>query len=529
MDDEDLRRQGNALAARRDWAGAAACFQTLAARRPDEAAAWIALAKARDLAGRPRAARAAARAAYSAFIASPASWTHSLALARLLRNAHELPLLRGLAAQLPARAVDASVPELVELADLLAREDAHEDALPWLDRALARDPSHAPAWYLRGTTRLFQGRMAAARADLERAVAIAPHFAHAHWRLSELRAGDRAGAPARVARLQAERVRVAPGSEHDMHFSYALHAELHDLGDHTAAWEALVRGARAKRATLRYDPDTDRRLFEAIRRTCGAALLSGAGHDDASAPVPVFIVGLFRSGTTVLERLLAGHPDVADGGESLGFTASLRVAVDHRAPAGLDEETLRRCIDIDWPALGADFMAGSAWRARGRRVWTEKLPTNFLALGLIARALPRARFIHMWRPPMDVCFSNLRQLYGGIAPYSYDQAELAAYHRGYRGLMAHWRAHLGDRLLDVAHADLVRDPETTARRVLAHCGLDYDPRVLAIGERGGSVSTASAAQVREGLRAPRAPDWEPYREQLAPLAAALAAAEGERG
>jgi hypothetical protein len=523
MDDHDLRRQGNALAARRDWAGAAECFQALAERQPGDAAAWIALAKAHDLGDHPRAARAAMRAAAAA---GPVTWAHGLALARLLRSAHELPALRTLAADLQAAAADAPVPELVEMADLLAREDAHEDALAWLDPALARDPAHAPAWYLRGTTRLFQGRMHEARADLERAVAIAPHFAHAHWRLSELRAGDRAGAAARVARLRTERERVAPGSEHDIHFSYALHAELHDLGDYAAAWEALARGARGKRATLRYDPGTDRRMFDAIRSTCGAAFLSGPGHDDPTAPVPVFIVGMFRSGTTVLERLLAGHPDVADGGESLGFTATLRAAVDHRAPSGLDEETLRRCADVDWPELGADFMAGSAWRAQGRRLWTEKLPTNFLALGLIARALPRARFIHMWRPPMDVCFSNLRQLYGGIAPYSYDQAELAAYHRGYRGLMAHWRAHLGERLLDVAHADLVRDPETTARRVLAHCGLDYDPRVLAIGERGGSVSTASAAQVREGLRSPRAPDWEPYREQLAPLAAALAKGEG---
>ncbi len=518
-DADALRRDANARAAARDWPAAAAAFAALAARQPHDASAWIGAAKAYDLAGHPRASHAAALAAQAA---GPASWPHALALARLLRQWHEVPALRALADAMQAWRDEAPVHEWVELADLLGREDAHDAALAWLDAALAIDPDLAPAIYLRGTTRLFLGRMHAARADLERAVAIAPHFAHAHWRLTELRAGDPAGAPARVARLREERGKVALGSEHDIHFSYALHAELHDLGEFDAAWEALARGARGKRATLRYDAATDRALMDAIAATCDAGFIAGPGHaggDDE--PTPIFIIGLFRSGTTLLERLLAGHPAIADGGESAGFFARLRLAADHAGP--LSPAFLQAAGALDFPALGADFMASQRWRARGRPVWTEKLPSNFLMAGLIARALPRARFVHLRRPPMDVCFSNLRTLYGPIGAYSYDQAEMASYHQAYVRLMAHWREVLGARLLDVDHAALVAQPEAEMRRVLAHAGLEFDARVLDLGARAGAVSTASAAQVRGGIRVPSQPAWWPYRDALRPMAEALGA------
>jgi tetratricopeptide (TPR) repeat protein len=516
--DDALWRQGNTEAARRNWPAAAACFRAHAGQRPDDAASWIALAKAEGLAGHPRREHAATARALAC--ATPA-WPLALALARQLQAQHEVRALEALAARLWPRAADAPVDSLVELADLLGQADAHAAALPWLDAALAREPASAPAFYLRGTTQLFLGDFAAARADLAQAIALAPHFAHAHWRLSELRAHDREGAPARIARLQAAREQVAPGSEHDIHFSFALHGELHDASRHDEAWAALERGCSAKRARLRYDAAADQRLFDALPRRCHAGFIDGPGHEGRDEPMPVFIVGLFRAGSTVLERLLSGHSQLADGGESRQFSACLRVAADYRPAGLLDEEMLQRAAGLDFAALGADFMARSAWRARGRAGWTEKLPSNLLNVGLIARALPRARFVHVFRPAMDACFSNLRQLYGDICRYSYDQRELAAYWHGQHALAAHWRSVLGERWLDLAHADLLRDPEAQLRRVLAHLCLDYEPGLLDFAGRGGAVSTASASQVRGGLRAPSPPDWLPYREALRPLAEAL--------
>lgn len=512
-----LRRAAGARAAARDWEGAAAMLGEAAALQPGDAATWFAMAKALENAGHPRRSHAAALAAQAA---GPAKWTHALALARLLCAWHEVLALRALAVSMRAWQAQAPVEEMMELADLLGRADLHDDVLHWVQQVLVRDPGHVRALYVRGTTRLFLGRMDEARADFERAVALAPDHAHAHWRLAEMRASDRTGAPRRVQRMREQRERVAPGSEQDIYFSYALFDELHDLGEHDAAWQALVRGARGKRATFRYDAAADHALLASIASTCDAGFVAGPGHGgDGDEPAPVFIVGMFRSGTTLLERLLAGHPDIADAGESGGFFARLRLAADHARP--LSPQFLDVARRADPRALGADFMASQRWRARGRRFWTEKLPANVLLAGFIARALPRARFLHMRRPPMDVCFSNLRMLFGRACAYSYDQHELAGYYRSYAALTDHWRHVLGERWLDVDHAQLVADPETQMHRVLAHGGLPFDPSVLSLDERDGAVSTASAAQVRDGIRKAGAPAWWPYRDSLRPLADAL--------
>lgn len=512
-----LRRAAGARAAARDWAGAATLLEEAANREPGDAATWYALAKALENGGHPRRSHAAAMRAHAA---GPAKWAHALGLARTLHGWHETDALRSLAGFMQRWHADAPVAEMVEFADLLSREDLHDEALMWIGFALAREPDHPTALYVRGSERMFLGHMDDARADLERAIALVPHFAHAHWRLTELRETDRAGAGKRVERMRQQRDRIAPGSQHDIHFSYALHDELHDLGEFDAAWRELERGARAKRATFRYDAEADHALLARIAATCDAGWLAGPGHvagDDE--PTPVFIVGLFRSGTTLLERLLGAHPGVADAGESGGFFARLRLAADHGGP--LSPEFLDAARDADAAALGADYMATQHWRARRRPVWTEKLPANVLLAGFIARALPRARFVHMRRPPMDVCFSNLRKLYGDVGRYSYDLGELAGYHRAYTALTDHWRGVLGERWLDVDHADLVAAPEAQMRRVLAHVGLPWDPVVLAAGDRGGAVSTASATQVRDGIRVADGPAWAPYREQLRPLADAL--------
>lgn len=515
-----LRHAAGARAAARDWDGAAGLLERAAARDPSDAATWFVLAKALENGGHPRRSHAAMMAAQAA---GPAKWPHAMGLARMLRQWHETKALGELAGAMQAWQDAAPVADMFELADMLGREDLHAEALHWLERVLARDPGNAPAHYLRGSTQLFLGRMDEARADLEHAIALAPDYAHAHWRLTELRASDRAGAATRRRRLEDARARAALGSDEDIHLSYALFDELHDLGEHEAAWQALLRGASGKRATLRYDAAADQALLAAVAERCDAGFVSGlARGGNSESPVPIFIVGMFRSGTTLIEHLLAGHPDIADAGESGGFFARLRLAADHAGP--LSPAFLERACAADARALGADFMASQHWRARGRPFWTEKLPANVLLAGFIARALPQARFLHMRRPAMDVCFSNLRMLYGRICSYSYDQRELASYYRAYAGLTDHWRSVLGERWLDVDHGDLVDAPEATLRRVLDHCGLPYDPAVLAPGGREGAVSTASAAQVRQGIRKAAAPAWWPYRPHLQPLAEGLGVA-----
>lgn len=230
---------------------------------------------------------------------------------------------------------------------------------------------------------------------------------------------------------------------------------------------------------------------------------------------------MHRSGTTLLEHLLAGHATVADGGETYTFTASVCEATDHHCSGVIDTTALARLDGVDWDAIGDRWRAYARWRASGRAALTEKLPSNFLNVGLIARALPEARFLHMRRDPLDVCFSNLRTFFGQAAAYSYDQEQLAAYYLQYRSLMAHWHAQLPGRILDIDYAALVQDPTTRMRDVMEFCGLPFEPGSVEAPRRGGSVATASLADVRGGISKGRGGAWKPYASGLQALIEAL--------
>ena len=155
------------------------------------------------------------------------------------------------------------------------------------------------------------------------------------------------------------------------------------------------------------------------------------------------------------------------------------------------------------------------------KFFTDKLPSNFLNLGFVCRALPQAKILHMVRDPVETCFSNLRELFSEANPYSYDQLELADYYKQYRRLMAHWHIACPGRILDVDYAALTRDPEAVLREVTAFCGLEFQPQMLQLQERKRGVATASAVQVRDKVVAREQPKWAPYEEYLQPLIRSL--------
>jgi hypothetical protein len=232
---------------------------------------------------------------------------------------------------------------------------------------------------------------------------------------------------------------------------------------------------------------------------------------------------MHRSGTTLLERILAGHPAVADGGESYAFTAQLAEATDHGIAGALDRVALERLAGVDFAKIGAGFLDASRWRARGRPFLTEKLPANLLSAGLIAKALPQAKLLRVVRDPMDTCFSNLRTFFAGAAAYSHDQRQLGGQFLRCDRLARQLHAAMPGRILDVAYEDLVADTEATARRVFDFCGLAFAPEAMDVGRAPGDVATASAASVRDGILRDRGGAWKPYERHLQPLREALAA------
>ena len=403
-------------------------------------------------------------------------------------------------------------------------------ALPLLERARALGGDSPRLAREIGIAQLYLGETDAAERELEACVSAAPEAAEAWRDLARLRRWS----PERyhVDRLRAALARLGEGHHDAPLLQYALFKELDDLGDTAAAWAALEAGMRRHRAQVGFDPAAEAALFDALHEPCGSRFSGDAPDEDVAAeaaptsdeggPQPIFIVGLPRSGTTLLERILGGHPQVTDAGELRDFNAQLRWMTELPGGNEPDAALVRAAADIDFVQLGRRYLSHTRWHARGRPYYTDKLPANFLNVGFIARALPDAKILHMSRAPMDACFSNLKELFGAAYRYSYDQREMAQHFARYQALMAHWHEAFPGRILDVQYEALAAEPERVAREVLAFCGLPWDDAVLSPEQRTGAVATASTAQVREPIHARFVGQWRRYEAQLQPLREALA-------
>lgn len=377
--------------------------------------------------------------------------------------------------------------------------------------------------YAIGLARMYCGALDPAEESLEACLHADPDFLPAARLLSTLRRQT----PERnhVDRLRASLARLGEGHVFAPLAHYALFKELDDLGDTDAAWRHLEQGMRARRAQLAYDEQAEVALFEALEQLPFGEVPAAA--PEPGTPAPVFVVGMPRSGTTLLERMLAAHPAVADAGELRDFTCQLRWCADLLGGPHPDASLVRAAAGIDLRLLGTRYLEHTTWRAQGRERYIDKLPANFLVAGLIAAALPQARIVHMTRAPMDSCFSNLKALFADAYPHSYAQEEMARHYLRYRALMAHYERRFPGRILEVRYEALVTDPESEARRVLDFCGLPWRDEVLGEGARTGMVGTASTVQVREPIHRRYLGQWRPYASRLMPMRTILDTYETE--
>jgi tetratricopeptide (TPR) repeat protein len=394
----------------------------------------------------------------------------------------------------------------------------HADALALLDRAKSLGADGAEFRFSRGMQLVFNGRMKEAEAELDATLRMPNAPARATLELARLRkqTPERNHLDDLARRIKT----VAQGSEEQAAIEFARYKELEDLGRYDEAWDALARANAMMYARHSHDPATTRRLFGRLTDICTPEFLRPADivHEGAQ---PIFIIGMPRSGTTVVDRLLANHPDVSLAGELDDFALQMRWASDHQAT--LDDTVLDRLDRIDYAGLGRRYLDQAQWRAHGKRYFTDKLPRNWMVAGLIAKSLPQARIVHLVRDPMDVCFSNFRVMFADAFAHIYDLDALASHYREYRRVMAHWHAAMPGRIMDVVYSDLVRDPETTMRAVLAHCGLEWDPACVDLTLNEAAVATLSTAQVREPIHARALQEWRRYERQLEPLRKALEA------
>ena len=300
---------------------------------------------------------------------------------------------------------------------------------------------------------------------------------------------------------------------------YALAKEYEDLGENASSFSALKSGADLRGSLLNYDVQDDVSTMAKIAECMAGPFFSDKGVQGKSPDnTPIFILGLPRSGTTLVERILVSHSEVESLGEAPDFAMTLtRLA----GKVSSKEELIERSISLDFDALGDDYTNSTRGRGIKAPYLIDKTPANFLYIGLIAKALPNAKIIHLRRNPMDSCYAMYKTLFRMGYPFSYTQEDLGAYYVAYHGLMEHWRRELPDRILDVDYEALVSDQEVQSRRMIGHCGLEWEEACLDFHKNKSASATASAAQVRQPIYKSSVEKWRHYESELAPLKAIL--------
>jgi len=389
----------------------------------------------------------------------------------------------------------------------------HATGLVLMDRAQSQGYDNPDFRYFHALQMQFNGRVVDARHRLEGCLKLGPTFGRASLALARM--SKQTADANHIDYIRTQLHAVAKGSEDHASFEFALYKELEDLGHYEDAFAALERGNAIMYARMSHDVERERALFDGLKQLVTAEFVRGAGGANIDGPVPIFIVGLPRSGTTLLDRILDNHPDVVSTGERIDFPRQLRWVANRHGHELIDAALLDRLSSVDYAQLGERYLAQTQWRAQGSLLFVDKLPANQMLLGLIHRALPQAPILHMVRVPMDVCFSNYKALFGESYPYSYEKSALAAHYVQYRALMEHWHAVMPGRVLDVPYTELVRNPESVLPRVFAHCGLRWVAGCSDLTRNTTAVNTLSSAQVREPIHTRTLGEWRRYERQLA--------------
>jgi tetratricopeptide (TPR) repeat protein/uncharacterized protein YjiS (DUF1127 family) len=409
---------------------------------------------------------------------------------------------------------------------VMTRAGAHAEALEPFKQAVARDSGKAAYQYNLGAALQFVGDFAAAEVALRRALALDPNFHRAWSSLAQV-----ARAPFTATEITALEQMLASGTldaDAELHTCHALAKQCEDRGDYAAAFRYLERGKRRKRATLDYSFATDGALFAAARASgSGAAPAGGSGFSrDAQAPghpstEPIFIVGMPRTGTTLVERILSSHPDVFAAGELTNFGLILKRMAQTPSNRVLDRETLAAGVSLDADRLGHAYVESTRPRTGHTPRFIDKMPLNFFYASFINRALPNAKIVCLRRGALDACLSNYRQLFAtsfSYYNYSYDLLDTGRYYVEFDALARHWRQTLAAASYrEIRYEDVVDDTEREARALVEFCGLKWDPACLAFHENAAPVATASSVQVRRPIYRTSVERWRKYEREIEPL------------
>lgn len=409
------------------------------------------------------------------------------------------------------------------LGDLQTVVGNTEGALAAFEDALQLEPTNASALAGRGHALRILGQSADAIAAYEQCTRLRPEVGDSWWSLATMRGYKFSDDQMSTMRQQLE---SKNGDENTrIHMAFALARAAESQNRYDEAWTQYEHGSRLKRAQVKYDPVTTEMTHNAMIQTCDSELLEQSGSADFTEPGPIFIVGMPRSGSTLIEQILASHSMVEGCGE-LPYIVMLTSALGgaredgKRYPEVLDDMTADQML-----AIGESYLYHTrVHREEAVPFFADKMPANFTHVGLIHMALPHARIIDARRHPLDTCIGNFRQLFAQGKNMTYDLYEMAEYYLEYDRMMAHWDSVLPGRVLRVRYEDVVDDLEGQTRRMLDYCGLPWEDACLNFHRNERAVNTASSEQVRQPIYADSVGYWKNYESQLDEIREILAPA-----
>ncbi|HEX5787094.1 MAG TPA: sulfotransferase [Woeseiaceae bacterium] len=394
-----------------------------------------------------------------------------------------------------------------------ARASQVEEAAQAFARAVALDPDLPGSQMGYAHVLKTLGDQPGSIAAYREAIRVRPDFGEVYWSLANLKIFRFTDAD--IAAMEAQLAGGDLSASADIHFRFALGKAYEDLGDYDRAWHYYDTGNRRQRGEVKFDPAEFELRQTKIRSVLNREFLrEREGHGDP-APDPIFIVGLPRSGSTLVEQILATHSKV-EGTSELPILSRIVGSIGRYRPDNVAyPEALKELRSKDWRAYGQQFLEECRrHRYTDKPFFTDKLPNNFPHVGFIHLILPNAKIINARRHPLDSCLGAYKQLFGHGQHFTYDMFELSEYYKLYDAMMRHWHDVLPGKVLDVHYEETVTDLESQVRRILEHCGLEFEERCLRYHETERAVKTASSEQVRQPIYTSSLGKWRRYEAHL---------------
>jgi tetratricopeptide (TPR) repeat protein len=399
----------------------------------------------------------------------------------------------------------------------LSRVGHHERAIGYFEKALKIQNDNPFYFYNFGVSCKFAGRFAVAQQAFEKAIALKPDYYPAHFALSDL--GKVSPQRNNIARLNAL-IDTQPDSEGGLLLGHAIAKEYEALGEYSNAFAELIQAKKNRLADRPYDFSEDKSLFDVIGKTSKLQEIVHKASIGCQSKRPIFIVGMPRSGTTLVERIISNHSAVVSGGELQDFGVALKELTQTPSAKVLDTETLEAATRVDFRQLGERYIERTNIVGPNAPHFVDKLPFNFYYVHLIRRALPNAKIICMLRNPMDTCVGNFRQLFTINSPYyaySFNLLTIGYFYKEFYNLATSWKKAEDKNIMVLNYEELASNPTTKIPQLIDFCGLNWQEQCLHAERNTAPVSTASKVQVREPINTSSIGRWERYKPHTTEL------------